>query len=106
MLKSLRVIATLGLCGGTWLVAGIAPAAAKTCKEPLSVTSRSTIKSSEDARTKRATDNAEKKWSKEVRAKYGLRYYFWSSSNDKKVECRQTPKSSICVATATPCGLV
>ena len=86
--------------------ASVAAAEAKTCKEPLTVTSRSTIKTAEAARTKRATDNAEKKWSKDVRAKYGLQYYFWARSNDKKVECRQTPKSSICIASATPCSLI
>ena len=78
-------------------------AAARTCKEPLTVQSRSTVKTSDDARTKRATDNAKKKWSKEARAKYGIAYYFWLRSTDQKVECRQTPKSSICTATATPC---
>ncbi len=83
-----------------------APAAAKTCKDPLTVSSRSTIKTGEDARTKRATDNAEKKWSKQVRAKYGLQYYFWMRSDAQKIECRQTPKSSICTATATPCSLL
>lgn len=90
------------------LVAGsaMAPAAAKTCKDPLTATSRSTIKTSEAARTKRATDNAEKKWSKEVRAKYGLQFYFWARSDAQKIECRQTPKSSICTATATPCSLL
>ena len=68
------------------LVAGsvVAPAAAKTCKDPLTVTSRSTIKTSEAARTKRATDNAEKKWSKEVRAKYGLQFYFWATRTRKR----------------------
>ena len=86
--------------------ATVTPAEAKTCKEPISVTSRSTVKTSEDARTKRATDNAEKKWSKDVRAKYGLQYYFWTRSTDKKVECRQTPKSTVCTATATPCSLL
>jgi len=88
------------------LVAAATPAAAKTCKEPLTVTSRSTVKTSEEARTKRATNNAEAKWSKEARAKYGIAYYFWARSADQKVECRQTPKSSICTATATPCSLL
>ncbi len=97
-------LAFTGLTGAA--LATAVPAQAKTCKEPLSVTSRSTVKTSEEARTKRATDNAEKKWSKDVRAKYGLQYYFWARSTDKKVECRQTPKSSICVATATPCSLL
>jgi hypothetical protein len=82
------------------------PASAKTCKEPLTVTSRSTIKVEEAARTKRATANAEKKWSKEARAKYGLQYYFPSRAAAKSVECRQTPKSSVCTLTATPCTVL
>lgn len=91
----------LGLTG-----AMVAPAAAKTCKDPLTATSRSTITTSEAARTKRATDNAEKRWSKDVRAKYGIQYYFWTRSDAQKIDCRQTPKSSICTATATPCSLL
>jgi hypothetical protein len=82
------------------------PATAKTCKEPLTVTSRSTVKTDEAARTKRATANAEKKWSKEARAKYGFQYYFNARADAKSVECRQTPKSSICTLTATPCSLL
>lgn len=82
------------------------PAAAKTCKEPLTVTSRSTIKVDEAARTKRATANAETKWSKEARALHGLRYYFPSRADAKSVECRQTPKSTACTMTATPCSLI
>jgi hypothetical protein len=99
----------LPLCFGA-LAASLAltpaSASAKTCKEPLTVTSRSTIKVEEAARTKRATANAEKKWSKEARAKYGLQYYFPSRADTKSVECRQTPKSSICTLTATPCSLI
>ena len=100
-LMALAVVSAVGA-----MTVAVTPATAKTCKEPLTVTSRSTVKTGEEARTKRATDNAEKKWSKEVRAKYGLQYYFWARSNDKKVECRQTPKSSICIASATPCSLI
>lgn len=103
--SSLRLgLAALCASGAVALISE--PAAAKSCKEPLTVTSRSTIKTSEEARTKRATDNAEKKWSKDVRAKYGLQYYFWMRSDAQKIECRQTPKSSICIATATPCSLL
>jgi len=80
-----------------------APALARSCKAPVTVTSRSTIKSGEDARTQRATDNAKKRWSKIVRQQDGIAYYFWIRSTDQKIECRQTPKSSICTATATPC---
>jgi hypothetical protein len=81
-------------------------AAAKTCKEPITVTSRSTIQGDENARTKRATDNAEKKWSKQARAKYGLQYQFWLRAEAKNVDCHQTPKSAVCNATATPCSLL
>jgi hypothetical protein len=84
----------------------VSPAAAKTCKDPLTVTSRSTIKVDEAGRTKRATANAEKKWSKEARAKYGVQYYFPSRADAKNVECRQTPKSTSCTMTATPCSLI
>ncbi len=83
-----------------------APASAKTCKEPLTVTSRSTIKTDEAARTKRATANAEKKWSKEARAKHGFQYYFTARADAKTVECSQTPKSTKCTLTATPCSLL
>lgn len=100
-------IAGLALVAATLtLVVQTLPAAAKTCKEPLSVTSRSTIKTTEAARTKRATDNAEKKWSKEARAKFGLQYQLWMRSDAQKIECRQTEKSSICVVTATPCSIL
>ncbi len=105
MWNALKLIA-LPLIAAVAAVTASSPADAKTCKEPLTVTSRSTIKTTEDARTKRATANAEKKWSKETRAKYGVAYYFWTRADAKKVDCRQTPKSSICVATATPCRLI
>jgi hypothetical protein len=90
------------------VVSVLAPtvAVAKTCKEPLTVTSRSTIKVDEVGRTKRATANAETKWSKEVRAKYGVQYYFPSRAEAKNVECRQTPKSTSCTMTGTPCSLL
>ena len=106
-MRILLTSATLGAVSlAATLVAAPAPAAAKTCKEPITVTSRSTVKTSEEARTKRATNNAQAKWSKEARAKYGVAYYFWARSSDQKFECRQTPKSSICTATATPCSLL
>ena len=97
-----KIIVSAAVGGLMVCVLGSA-AEAKTCKEPLTVQSRSTIKTTEEARTKRATQNAQKKWSKEVRAKYGIAYYFWSRSDAQKVECRQTPKSTACTATATPC---
>ncbi len=99
-------LTTMVLAAASAIALSSVPAAAKTCKEPLTVTSRSTIQGSEEARTRRATDNAEKRWSKDARAKYGLQYYFWARSDAKKVECRQTPKSTICTATATPCSLL
>ena len=106
----MRTTSAMLVLAASWvaaaLVSGTTPALAKTCKEPVTATSRSTIQGTEEARTRRATDNAEKKWSKEVRAKYGLQYYFWVRSDARKVDCRQTPKSTICTATATPCSLL
>lgn len=89
------------------VTATVAPAAAKTCKEPLTASSRSSIQGGEAARTKRATDNAEKKWSKEAKAKYGFAYQLWLRADGKKpAECRNTPKSTTCTVTATPCRLI
>ena len=85
---------------------GATAAEAKTCKEPLTASSRSTVAGGEEARTKRATDNAQKKWSKEARAKYGLQYKFWLRADATGVECKQTPKSTTCKVTATPCSLL
>jgi hypothetical protein len=99
-----RSIAALAALGCIVLATG--PAAAKTCKEPLTVTSRSTVKADEAARSKRATANAEKKWSKEARALYGVRYYFLFRADAKSVECRQAPKSTACTLTATPCSVL
>jgi hypothetical protein len=95
---ALAAMAALALCPTS--------ATAKTCKEPLTVISRSTIKADEAVRTQRATANAEKKWSKEARNKHGLRYYFPSRADAKSVECRQTPKSTRCTMTATPCTVL
>ena len=55
---------------------------------------------------KPSLDGIEARWSKQARAKYGIAYYFWSRAADQKVDCRQTPKSSICTVTATPCSLI
>jgi len=81
-------------------------AQAKTCKEPVTTSSRSTVEGGESARAARATSNAQKKWSKEARAKYGFQYQFWLRAEAKSVDCHQTPKSAACRVTATPCSLI
>ncbi len=81
-------------------------AEAKTCKEPITVSSRSTVAGGEEARTKRATATAQKKWSKEAQAKHGFQYKFWIRADASGVACRQTPKSTVCNVTATPCSLI
>lgn len=102
-MKSIAVTFALGCA--VWM--GLAGAVdAKTCKEPLTVSSRSTIAGGEETRTKRATSNAEKKWSKEAKAKHGFQYQFLMRADGKTVECRQTPKSTVCNLTATPCSLL
>ena len=84
-----------------------APAAqAKTCKDPMTVSSRSTVQGGESARTKRATNNAQNKWNKEAKTKYGFQYQFWLRADAKTVDCRQTPKSTVCTATGSPCSLL
>lgn len=99
--------ALLAAFGAVAVVATAAPATAKTCKEPLTASSRSSTQGGEAARTKRATDNAEKKWSKEAKAKYGFAYQLWLRADAKKpAECRNTPKSTTCTVTATPCRLI
>ena len=101
-MKLLTFLAATGVA-----VTGLAAAVeAKTCKEPIAVSSRSTVQGGESVRTKRATNNAENKWNKEARAKYGLQYQFWLRADAKNVDCRQTPKSTVCTATGTPCSLL
>lgn len=101
----MKLFAALALAAAC-LASLSAAAEAKTCKEPLTASSRSTIAGGEQARTKRATTNAENKWSKEARATYGLQYKFLFRADAKSVDCRQTPKSTVCKVTATPCGLI
>ena len=101
----MKLIPKLGLAILASLAA-VASAEAKTCKDPLTATSRSTIAGGEDARTKRATSNAQKKWSKDARAKAGLQYQFWFRSDDQNVDCHQTPKSTVCKVTAKPCSII
>ena len=92
--------------GGIAAFAFVGAVEAKTCKEPMTVSSRSTVEGGEKARTQRATDNATKKWNKEARAKYGFSYQFWLRADAKNVDCHQTPKSTVCKATGTPCSLL
>lgn len=101
----MKSMATIGLvCAMALGHAGIAEA--KTCKEPLEVSSRSTVAGGEEARTKRATTNAENKWAKEAKAKYGFQYRFLLRADGRDVKCRHTPKSTTCTLTATPCSLL
>lgn len=101
-MKVVTALATIAIAA----IAGAATASAKTCKEPLVVSSRSTIAGGEDARTKRATTNVQNRWSKEARAKHGFAYKFWIGADAKDVSCRHTPKSTLCTASATPCRLI
>jgi hypothetical protein len=88
------------------VAAGSAPAAAKTCKEPVIVQFRTAVQTSPEAREKRARASVVDKWRDKARAQYGIAYRFWSRSNDRAVTCSQAPKSTSCQATATPCRLI
>jgi hypothetical protein len=83
-----------------------APAEAKTCKEAVSAKSRSTIKASEEARERRAQNNAIARWAKQAQGTYGWSYRFWYRAEEKKVECKGTPKSKSCTVSAKPCSLM
>lgn len=96
---------TISLAAALAAFASVGVAEAKTCKEPITVSSRSTVQGGESARASRATSNAQKKWSKEARAKYGFQYQFWLRADAKSTDCHPTPKSSVCKVTATPCSL-
>jgi hypothetical protein len=82
-----------------------ASAEAKTCKDPVEAKSRSAIKASDEAREKRAQNNAIAKWSKLAQSTYGWSYRFWTRAEEKKVECKGTPKSKTCTVSAKPCTL-
>ncbi len=84
----------------------VAPAEAKTCKDAVSAKSRSTIKASDEARERRAQNNAIAKWAKQVQSTHGWRYRFWYRADEKKVECKGTPKSKTCTVTAKPCSVI
>jgi hypothetical protein len=90
----------------TGLVAA-APAKAKekTCKDAVTAKSRSTIKTSDEARERRAQNNATAKWSKLAQSTYGWSYRFWYRAEEKKIECTGTAKSKTCNVSAKPCAL-
>lgn len=85
------------------MVAFAGPAAAKTCKDPVSAKSSSRVAGDEAKRDGRAKDNAIAKWVKAAQATYGVGYRFWYRADEQKVECGRTAKSSHCTVTAKPC---
>jgi glucose dehydrogenase len=94
----------IGLAAAS-LVAAPAEAKEKTCKDAVTAKSRSTIKASDEAREKRAQNNATVKWSKLAQITYGWSYRFWYRAEEKKVECTGTAKSKTCNVSAKPCAL-
>lgn len=103
MIGSTRIFAAAAVAS---LTVSAGATEAKTCKEPITSQSRSTVAGSEADRTRRATDNAQKKWSKDVKAKFGFAYQFWLRADSKSTDCHQTPKSTVCKVTATPCRII
>ena len=98
-------LALLTLLAATALLA-IAPANAKTCKEPTTVSYRTAIQASEATREKRARSGVLDKWRDRARADFGIVYRFWSRADNQSIECTATPKATTCKATATPCRLI
>lgn len=93
-------------CAALVLIVSVADASANTCKELVIASSQTRIAGSQADREKRATANATQRWRDDARWKAGLLYRFWSRAEDKKVECKSTPKTTTCVVSARPCRLV
>ncbi len=101
MMTTTRRLATAVLFLG---LAGVAaPVSAKTCREAVSAKSTSRIAGDEAKRDQRAKDNAIARWVKAAQSTYGVGYRFWFRSDEQKVECGRTPKTSHCTVTAKPC---
>jgi hypothetical protein len=100
-----KTIIALAIASGL-LVVLPGGAMAKVCKEPLADHATTRIAGDQAMREKRATENAVARWRDQARWKYGLLYRFWSPAEDKKTECKSTPRQSTCTVTATPCRLV
>jgi hypothetical protein len=83
----------------------IAPAHAKTCKDPVTAQARSSAQLSDANREKRAREKAIANWSSRARDTYGWQYRFWTKSEEQKVECGGTVKSKHCNVSAKPCTL-
>jgi Tfp pilus assembly protein PilV len=93
MLFTPRLVALAIAAAG--LVA-IAPAHAKTCKDPVTAQARSSAQLSDANREKRAREKAIANWSSRARDTYGWQYRFWTKSEEQKVECGGTAKSKPC----------
>ena len=83
-----------------------ASAEAKTCKDVITMKSRSTAQTTDAGREQRARDRAILKWSNLARETYGWAYRFWTRADDKQVECSGTAKSKLCTVSAKPCRVL
>ncbi len=97
-------LAAIAVAAG--VLAGAAPAQAKTCKDAITAKSRSTAQTSDAGREQRARDRAILKWSKVARETYGWAYRFWARADDKQVECGGTTKARQCTVSARPCRVL
>jgi hypothetical protein len=100
----MRLAATLILVATA--VALATPAAAKTCKDPVTAKSTTRVAGTESAREGRATSNAIANWRDAARRAHGFVYRFWSRAEGRSTSCRSTPSQSTCTATARPCRLI
>jgi hypothetical protein len=88
------------------LLLSSAPAEAKTCKDVITMKSRSSAQTSDSGREQRARDRAILKWSQVARETHGWAYRFWLRADDKQVECSGTAKSKLCTVSAKPCRVL
>ena len=88
------------------LLLAAAPAQAKTCKDAITMQSRSSAQTTDAGREQRARDRAILKWSNLARETYGWAYRFWLRAEDKQVQCSGTAKSKLCTVTAKPCRVL
>ncbi len=101
-----RAIRLAAFAAAASALIAIAPAEAKTCKEVISVKSRSTAQTSDAGREQRARDRAILNWTKRAREAYGWSYRFWARAEEKQVECGGTAKFKQCTVSAKPCSLL
>ena len=98
------ILAALVLAAG--LMAGLEPAAAKTCKAKVSAIGLSTGKAEVRIREARARKAALGVWRSKAQKANGMAYRFWSRADEKEIACQSAKGRSRCLISARPCRLL